>query len=163
MPVILRTMTSEEFQFFRRWSIAHQAEELAEERHMPQEQAAKEAACELAQMLPDGLNTACNHLMAIEETDLGENVGFLWILHEEYEGRKQSFLCDFAIWEHHRRKGYAAAALQLAEGLAAEAGCEESVLFVADRNIAAETLYRKCGYRFLRQADCGKYMIKQLG
>ena len=34
--------------------------------------------------------------------------------------------------------------------------------FLADKNIAAKALYEKCGYRFLRQKDNGRYMIKQL-
>jgi RimJ/RimL family protein N-acetyltransferase len=61
-----------------------------------------------------------------------------------------------------RRKGYGKEALYLMEKNAAEAGCQECVLFVADGNIAAQALYKKCGYRVLRQESYGKYMIKKL-
>lgn len=71
-------------------------------------------------------------------------------------------MCDFVIYESKRRKGYATAALNEMEKNAVEAGCQESVLFVADNNYAARELYIKCGYQFLRQMDYGKYMIKQL-
>ena len=77
--------------------------------------------------------------------DTGESVGFIWTLQEEFQGKKQSFLCDLAIWESQRRKGYATAALQMAETAAAKAGCCESVLFVRDTNVAARALYEKSG------------------
>lgn len=155
-------MKTEEFDTFYQWSVEHHAKELMEECHMSQRKAIKETKKEVAQMLPNGLNTEHNYLMTIEEKDNKEIIGFIWTIHEETAGHKQSFLCDFVILESKRRKGYATAALHLAEKNAAEAGCQENVLFVADRNYAARTLYEKCGYKFLKQEDYGKYMTKQL-
>ncbi len=160
MSVTIRKMTEEEYKVFCQWSIEHQAKELMEELHMSQEEAIKETIAEVSEMLPDGLHTQNNYLMTIVAEN--EAAGFIWTIHEETEGRKQSFLCDFAIWELKRRKGYGAAALYLEEKDAAAAGCRESVLFVADRNDAARALYEKCGYRVLRQEGRGKYMIKKL-
>ena len=162
MAVRIHPMTTEEFEVFRQWSVAHQARELMEERRICHEDAIREAAAEFAQMLPQGLDTARNFLMTVTETELDESAGFVWTLQEETDGRQQSFLCDFAIWEPMRRKGYATAALHLAEQQAMDAGCQESVLFVSDRNEAAKALYRKCGYRVLRSSGHGAYMIKQL-
>ena len=162
MTVTIRKMTTAEFENFYRWSIEQQAEELVAELQISRQDAAQKAVAEVAQMLPDGLHSKNNHLMTILEMNSGENAGFIWTLYEETDGRKQSFLCDFAVWESKRRRGYGAAALKLAEKNAAEAGCQESVLFVSDDNIAAQTLYEKCGYSVLRQERYGKYMIKQL-
>ena len=162
MFVKLRRMTNEEFESFYGWSIEHQAKELMEELHISREEAISETIKEVAEMLPDGIDTPHNHFMTIVDSDSDENIGFVWTLHEVTEGRKQSFICDFAIWESKRRKRYASAALRLAENQAAEAGCVESVLFVKDNNTAATALYRKCGYQVLRQHRYGKYMIKQL-
>lgn len=162
MSVILRTMTDDEYEVFYRWSVEQQAEELMEEHQISRQSAIKEAETEIAQMLPRGLHTEQNHLLTIEECDSKRSVGFIWTVHEETSGRKQSFICDFAIWESERLKGYGAAALCLSEKLAAEAGCRESVLFVADRNAAARALYIKCGYRSLRRQSYGAYLVKQL-
>ena len=162
MFVKLRRMTNEEFESFYGWSIEHQAKELMEELHISQEEAISEAIKEVTEMLPDGVDTPHNYFTTIVDSDSDENIGFVWTLHEVTEGRKQSFICDFAIWESKCRKGYASAALRLAENQAAEAGCVESVLFVKDNNTAATALYRKCGYQVLRQHGYGKYMIKQL-
>lgn len=160
MSVQIRKMTDAEFHIFCHWSVEHQANELAEESGLSREEALQETLKEVAQMLPNGLHTEHNHLMTILVN--AESAGFIWTLHEQTEGRKQSFLCDFAIWEPQRRKGYGTAALALAEQYAKAAGCQESVLFVADKNVTARSLYQKCGYQVLRQAGCGKYMIKLL-
>ena len=162
MAVAIRYMNKPEFEIFYQWSITQQAAELVEEYAMSENEAIEKAEKEVASMLPDGLHTKHNHLMTIVEEDSGESAGFIWTIHEETNGRKQSFLCDFAIWEAKRRKGYASSALCLLEKAALEAGCQESVLFVADRNHAARVLYEKCGYQILRQAQYGNYMIKQL-
>jgi ribosomal protein S18 acetylase RimI-like enzyme len=100
--------------------------------------------------------------MTVTQTGSGENIGFIWMLHEQTDGRQQCFLCDFAIWEPYRRKGFGAAALALAEKDALESECREVVLFVTDRNTAAKALYEKSGYRVLRQAGYGKYLSKHL-
>ena len=163
MGVKIRSMTNEEFEAVQQWSIQHHAAELMEELHISEEDATAEATLEFTQLLPDGIHTQHNHLMTIVEAANDEPVGFIWTLHEEFEGRKQSFICDFAIWESKRRRGYAAAALYLTERNAAEAGCQESVLFVGDDNAAARALYEKSGYIVLRQKDYGKFMKKQIG
>ena len=160
MSVKIRKMTTDEFEIVYQWSVEHNATELMEELHISEEKAIKASIAEVAEMLPDGFNTERNVFLTIVAED--ENVGFIWTLHEETEGRKQSFICDFAIWESKRRKGYGVAALHLAEQNAVEAGCQESVLFVRDDNDAARALYQKCGYEVLRQAGCGKFMVKQL-
>ncbi len=160
MSVKIRRMTKNEFEIVYQWSVEHHAKELMEELHMSEEEAIKETIAEVAEMLPDGFNTEHNNLLMIVAEN--ENVGFIWTLHEETEGRKQSFICDFAIWESKRRKGYGVAALYLAEKNAVEAGCHESVLYVGDDNDAARALYQKCGYEVLRQEGWGKFMVKQL-
>lgn len=162
MSILIRKMTEDEFEHFRRISVEDQAKDLTQETGLSLEEAFREAGEEFAGMLPDGMKTADNHLMSVVEKDSGEVVGFVWTLHEETEGRKQSFLCDFVIRESKRRRGYGAEALRLTEKYAAEAGCLESVLFVADRNAPAKALYQKCGYHSLRQESYGEYMIKNL-
>ena len=160
MSVKIRKMTNGEFEIFYRWSVEHHAKELMEELQMSHEKAINETIAEVAEMLPDGFNTEHNDLMTIVVED--ENVGFIWTAYEEAEGRKQCFICDFAIWEPKRRKGYGEVALHLAEENAVVAGSQESVLFVRDDNDAARALYRKSGYQVLRQEGYGKYMTKQL-
>ena len=162
MAIAIRRMTQQEFAVFRDWSIAQHTAELLAQTSMSQAEAAKEALSEFTGMLPEGLSTKEQHSLSIIEDSSGECLGFLWALYEETEGRKQSFLCDFALWEANRRQGYGYAALKLWEKQAVADGCAECVLFVADQNLAARSLYEKCGYVVLRPKDYGAYMIKKM-
>ena len=81
--------------------------ELIEEADMTEEEAEKETMEELAGMLPDGLDTEDNYLMTIRRKTDDAQVGFIWTLHEYNDDVKQSFLCDFEIYEKYRRNGYA--------------------------------------------------------
>ena len=159
MPVTIREMTDEEYVSFFRWSIQSQAKDLMEEGDCSWEEALVMAETELTGILQGPEH---QRLMTVTETASGEIIGFIWMLHEETAGRKQCFLCDFAIWEPYRRKGFGSAALALAEKDALEAECREVVLFVTGRNTAAKALYEKSGYRQLRPKDSGMYMIKPL-
>lgn len=161
MTVTIRNMTEREFECFRRWSVEQQTRELMEESQLSHDAAAQKAAEEVAEMLPDGFHTQNHTFLSVMAE--GENVGFLWAIDEEFEGEKQRFLCDFAIWEPYRRRGYGEAALCLAQSQAHAAGREKIVLFVRDDNHSARRLYEKCGYGFLRREGCGRYMAKKLG
>ena len=160
MSVKLKKMTQDDFFAFCQWSIEDHAFELMEELQLPREDALKEAKSEFSSMLPRGLDTQNNQLLTIMAEE--KNVGFLWTIYEQTAGRRQCFLCDLAIWEAYRQKGYATAALCLAEQTAKQDGCAEMVLFVSDKNTPAIRLYEKYGYQFLRPQNYGKYMVKNL-
>ena len=160
MGVELRPMTKEAYAHFYAWSVEQQAKQRMERSGLSWKASHKEAEAEITAMLPNGMETKDHLLMSIVAD--GVTVGFVWTLHEMTNGRKQSFLCDFAIWEEKRRRGYGSEALRLAEENAAMAGCVESVLYVADDNTAARRMYEKCGYRTLRQAGGGEYMMKDI-
>ena len=162
MSVIIREMTPKEYEIFYRWSVEHHAAELTQEEYLNPEEAIRETKKEVASMLPYGRDTKDHHFWTIEEARSGETAGFIWTIYEKTNGRKQCFLCDFAVWESKRRRGYGTEALRLAEKKAKADGCLECVLFVADRNTAADALYRHSGYVFLRREGYGEYRIKRL-
>ena len=160
MSIAIRNMTPQAFDAFYQWSKDNYIKDLMQQKNLTPEEAARVAAQELAMMLPQGLQTENQQMMSIMDGD--QVAGYIWTLYELTEGKKQCFLCDLAVWEKYRRRGYAAQALRLMEAQAAKDGCLESVLFVADSNYAARKLYEKAGYRELRQSNCGNYMIKEL-
>lgn len=161
MAVRIRNMTVDEFDQFRQLSVSGRAEELRDEFRTSKEADAA-ASQEFDFLLTAGLNTKNHFLMTILQDDCEEVVGYIWTLHEMFNGIKQCFICDFMIWEAKRRMGFATAALNLIEKHAVDAGCKECVLFVRNDNDPASALYRKCGYLILRAKDCGMFMIKQL-
>ena len=155
-------MNQDEYEIFYERSYKHHVQELMDEEHMSREEAEKESANELAGMLPEGMDTKDNFLMSIHRSEDDAQIGFIWTLHEMTEAVKQNFICDFEIYEVYRRKGYAKETLELMEKEAKTAGCAESVLFVTNDNEAANALYEKCGYQFLRDMEYGRYMKKNL-
>ena len=162
MRIELRKMDQQEYDAFYERSFNHHVQELIDEEHMSCEEAEKETTNELAEMLPEGMDTKDNFLMSIHRSEDNAWIGFIWTLHEMTEGVKQSFICDFEIYEDYRRNGYATETLELMEKEAKTAGCAESVLFVTNHNEAANRLYEKCGYQFLRDMEYGRYMKKVL-
>ena len=98
MKVSLRRMDQEEYDVFYQRSFEHHVRELIMEEKMPEKAAEKETTEELRAMLPEGPNTENNYLMTIFD-EKEEPAGFIWTLHEYSEDIKQSFLCDFEIYE----------------------------------------------------------------
>ncbi|MCR5092848.1 MAG: hypothetical protein K6B72_02640 [Lachnospiraceae bacterium] len=92
MSVTLSGMTPEEYEAFYQMSFSNHVEELIAEEHMSLEDARRESEDELSQMLPDGLRTENNYLMTIREAEEHIPVGYIWTLHEDCEGTRQSFL-----------------------------------------------------------------------
>jgi len=105
-------MTEKEFRAFKKYSVADYAEDLIKGQSMSREQALMDAEKEFDRGLPDGLGTADNFLMNIENAN-GKNVGWIWFQYDINgdSNTKQVFLADLLIFESERRQGYASAAL----------------------------------------------------
>ena len=162
MSVRLRTMTSEEYHKFQEMSIASEVQDRMHIERISYETAHKQVTEEFSRMLPDGLFTKDHNLLSVENSFDKRVVGFIWTLYEKYGNVRQCFICDFQIFEQERRKRYGSEVLHLMEQVALDAGCSESVLYVADHNHIAGNFYLKCGYHFLRKQDDGLYMVKTL-
>lgn len=160
--VELKIMNDEEYNSYMEESTRIHIEELMEWEKMSYEQAKEAAIKELEEMLPDGLQTKDNFLMNIVDEVNKETVGFIWFLHELCEEKKQSFVCDFEIYEKFRRNGLGKATMEALEEFARKHDCEESVLWVEGKNTIAIRLYEQGGYEKTRDMGNGFYMIKKL-
>ena len=161
--VTLRKMTEKEFRAFKKYSVADYAEDLIKGQSMSREQALMDAEKEFDRRLPDGLGTADNFLMNIENAN-GKNVGWIWFQYDMYgdTDTKQVFLADLLIFESERRQGYASAALNEMNTFAMADGCSSSALFVWEHNPGGMSLYEKCGYKPKDRRDGGTFMMKKL-
>ena len=162
--IALRKMTREEYRRFRQYSVADYAEDLIKGRGLDRQRALAEAEAEFDGMLPDGPDTEGRFLMTVTDAQGQREVGWIWFSYVQGDGgARQVFLSDLLIREEDRRKGCATAALSEMEKTAASDGCTESVLYVWERNEAAYRLYRKYGYRAVRQGEGETFMKKPLG
>jgi RimJ/RimL family protein N-acetyltransferase len=97
------------------------------------------------QLLPAGRETAGHELRAMVD-DAGDWVGHAWFTIEDREPGRVVFIYDIEVYEAHRRRGHARAALAAIDDYAREQGCIGVMLHVFGYNEAARNLYRSSGY-----------------
>ena len=99
----------------------------------------------LDELLPQGKDTPGNHLFTLLD-GASRPVGTLWIAEQARAGTRIAYVYDIEIDSAHRRKGYAAQALNAVERMARELGLSGIALHVFGHNAAAQALYVKLGY-----------------
>lgn len=101
-----------------------------------------------AKLLPGGLDTAGQHLLAAEN-EAGQVVGNAWVgpeLGRVTDGAGSAWLYDINVFEQFRRHGYGTAILAAVEEFVGREGMTALGLNVVGDNDAAIALYRRCGY-----------------
>jgi GNAT superfamily N-acetyltransferase len=99
-----------------------------------------------AQFLPQGLETPNHFFWAIEDADLGAEVGGLWVALAEEDGQRQFWVFEIQVCEPHRRRGYGTQAFLAMEEKAREMGVSSIALHVFADNRPARAMYHKLGY-----------------
>jgi ribosomal protein S18 acetylase RimI-like enzyme len=99
-----------------------------------------------ALLLPQGLQTADQFFMRLQDGDSGSDVGTLWWAESDQAGRRQAYVYNIEIEEHARRRGYARAAFQELERVAREHGVHHLSLHVFGHNHGARRLYDELGF-----------------
>lgn len=141
--VTLRLMTAVEFESFRQRNLSRYMQELLLTGKTDVEtHALAEAQGALEEVLPQGLETPRNYIMAAENA-AGETVGEVWCDTTEAE---TVFLNDFYVYEPHRRKGYGAAMIRAVEELAENQSFGQIMTHVFHTNRIAIAMFTKRGY-----------------
>jgi ribosomal protein S18 acetylase RimI-like enzyme len=146
MPLVLRLMTSAEFDPWREAFIQEWGDDLAQADDLPREAAVLRAEQDLDAQLLDGVATRGHFLFVL--LDGARRVGTLWY---SVDGEGQAFLDDVTIVPAERRKGYGRQALALLEADAKARGCDRVVLNVYGHNPGAQALYEAAGYATKRR------------
>lgn len=144
MPVVLRSMTAEEYAAYYDCSIRGFAEQMVEMGGQQDAEAAwAESERQMLMLMPDGLGTEGQHLLVAESE--GERVGMVWV------GARQDradlwWVWDLEIDEGFRGRGHGRAAMLAAEAYVKERGVDRLGLNVFGGNAAAIRLYDDLGY-----------------
>jgi GNAT superfamily N-acetyltransferase len=144
--VRLVPMTSEEFESFMDISMRDQAQGQVQAGEWHPEEANKNIKMLRSQFLPAGLATPNHFFFTVKEPNTGANVGGLWYLFEEEEGKRQFFVVDIQIYAPYRRRGYGSQAFLAMEEKARETGVGTISLHVFRHNHPARAMYQKLGY-----------------
>lgn len=157
--VTLRLMTAAEFEGFRQRNLSRYLQELLlTGKTNVEAHALAEAQGALEEVLPQGLETPRNYIMAAENT-AGETVGEVWCDTTEAE---TVFLNDFYVYEPHRRKGYGAAMLRAVEELAERQSFGQIMTHVFHTNKTAIAMFTKRGYAPFGGAPDGSIFLRKV-
>ncbi len=152
-PVTLRPMRADEFPAYHDYFIVDYGEEIAANYGYTLEKSVTIAREELADDLPQTVNTPHHTLLCIEKE--GATVGYLW--YNVLDAGKTIFILDFVIFELLRRRGYGKAAMLALETVFSQRGGEQIKLRVACHNKRALQLYEAIGFNIT-----GYNMIKHI-
>ena len=119
----------------------------------PEAEAREKAREDLATLLEGGLGTEGHAVFVLEDDSGGEPVGNLWLA----ERRGALVVFDVYVAEARRGRGYARAAMLLAEDEARRRGFDRMDLNVFAGNAAARSVYDSLGYQ-----ERAVYMSKSL-
>ena len=153
--IILRPMLADEFPAYRDYFVVDYGNEIAENYGYPLEKSHAIARQELADDLPQTVDTPDHVLLCIETAEAGQLVGYLW--YKLLDKGETIFALDFVVFEQFRNKGVGKAAMAAVEKQLAERGVEQIKLRVAFENKGAFRLYENAGFSIT-----GYNMIKHI-
>ncbi|ASU39798.1 hypothetical protein hmeg3_16925 [Herbaspirillum sp. meg3] len=148
MPAQLKMipMTTADFERFVETSSADYAEQCRLTGLPSLETSQPEAFENLQVMLPQGPATPGQYLMLLQDEESGASVGQIWFGEVTEDNETSAFLYDLMIDPAYRRRGFAAAALELLQEEVKLRGLGSLSLNVFAHNEAAQALYRKAGF-----------------
>jgi GNAT superfamily N-acetyltransferase len=142
----LISMTEDEFQLYKEFSIQDYAQEQVRRGHWYKADARQKAEQQYQQLLPQGLQTPKQYLWMVLDEELGQNVGIIWCAMGEEEDEQRAFVYDVRVFEEFRRKGYLSLTSHLLARQAAELGATAVSVHIFEHNLAGREMYEKLGY-----------------
>ena len=143
-------MTPEEYASFSARSAHDYAQEIAESGQLDPEAAAKRAAAEFAELLPDGPDSPGMHLWTAE-TGAGERIGLGWIELRQRGSGTSAWIYDIQVDAARRGEGWGRRLMEALHDAARELGATTISLNVFGHNAAAIRLYESLGYTVTAQ------------
>ena len=144
--VQLVPMTENEFQVYRKRSVAEYAQEHVQAGNWHPSVALQNAERQFMSLLPNGVASKNQFLFSIQDAQNGLKVGILWFAVDDRAPQASVFIYDFWIDEAYRRRGYASQTLKVLEGKVRQMGMNEIKLHAFAHNQAAVSLYQKTGF-----------------
>ncbi len=145
--LIMRPMSSTEFDAFREREIRGYANEQVSAGNWTQDEAESRSAEQTDSLLPLGIETP-GTLLLIAETPEGVQIGHVWVALQRPPGSgSRAWIYDIEIEPEHRGKGFGRALLVAAEEETARHGISKIGLNVFGSNTTARSLYESAGYQ----------------
>ena len=144
--VTLLPFTDDDFTAYQAWSIDNYADEIFKAGGYPSpDDAHADSVRQFAELLPDGLASAGQHLWAAH--DGARRVGLLWI----FVDGEWSYIYDIEMLAECRGQGYGTEVLDLGADEARQRGATHLGLNVFGHNADARRLYARSGFGVTRE------------
>jgi ribosomal protein S18 acetylase RimI-like enzyme len=147
-------MTDPEFDEYRERMVVEYAKAGGKATGMDPGDALAFATKQIADLLPEGLETPGQHFKSLEDPS-GAVVGILWFATRLETPPARVFIYDINIAEDHRGRGLGSAAMDALEEEARRLGAARVGLHVFADNVGAIRLYERLGYESKRSTDGG--------
>ncbi|WP_115419384.1 GNAT family N-acetyltransferase [Ensifer sp. M14] len=143
--ISFRPMLESEYAGYLAYFVPDYAAEIAANYGLPDADALAQATSEIAEDLPQGVDTPGNVLLCLIESANAAHVGYLWY-RPDARGRS-AFISDFHILPEHQGKGLGKLAMAALEIELSAKGFEQVKLRVAENNRRARHVYEATGFR----------------
>ncbi len=144
--VRLVPMTESEFRAAVERSVPRHAERSVQRGEWAPEGALEASRSELLEAMPEGLATPGRFFATITNETDGRRVGEVWYSSRRHGGKIRFWVEWLWIDPEHRRRGYAAQALEQLAAVAVAHGADRMGLYVYVDNPGAVALYTKLGF-----------------
>jgi len=141
-----KRMTEDSYRNFVASGVADFAEENVKSGEWDVADAQEKAQKELADLLPNGLETLNHFLFDLVDPSKGERVGVLWFALRGPQERRSVFIYDVRIDPHFQRQGYATQAFEVLKEKVRALGAKSVHLHVFGHNQGARALYESLGF-----------------
>ncbi len=145
--ITLVPMTEEDFADYTSSSIKNYAVEKKKAGTWTSEEAMEKSAAEFEKLLPEGLDTKHQYLLAVCNGKTSQRMGYFWYKFDDANSQKEAFIYDFVIFEDSRGKGIGQKVLKIMDEIAAKRGIKKISLHVFAHNKAAIRLYEKTNFK----------------
>jgi len=140
-------MLENEFSTYLEKTIPGYARENIRAGYWSEEEGLQKSRESLERLLPDGVSTKNQYLYKIQDVEMGQNIGIIWLNTRLDSPKPTGFIYDIEIDEEFRGKGYGKQAMLALEEKARELGLASIALHVFAHNTTAVGLYEKIGYK----------------
>jgi ribosomal protein S18 acetylase RimI-like enzyme len=143
----LQPMTQDEFEAYKVWEVGDYTTAIADNYHLPMDEARTTATKDIDRILNQGLSSPNQFFYNIVlSAEAGEpHIGYLWI--DVDVQSKRGFIVDIYLHPEFRHQGWGRKTLELLEADLKQRGITRIILNVFANNPIAQELYLKLGYQ----------------
>ncbi len=149
---MFKTMNSHEYEKYIKESLQEFKRQLLITGDRTEQEVEENTRKQIEDILPDGIKTKGHYFFNVMDGKTNEKIGNLWLaVKNGDDGLPTVFIYDIIVNADYRGKGYGEKTLLEVEEFAREYKAKKVFLHVFAHNLIAFELYKKIGYRVVKE------------